>query len=56
VHYVDIMPGNAGEASVVHAVGARLTDEIASTMVNYGHLHLTFDDGLVGWYEAAWGR
>ena len=22
---------------------------------NYGHLHVTFDDGSVGWYEAAWG-
>jgi hypothetical protein len=39
----------------VHAVGARLTDEIAPTMVNYGHLHLTFDDGSVGWYECGWG-
>ena len=39
----------------VHAVGARLTDEIAPTMVNYGHLHLAFDDGSVGWYEAGWG-
>ena len=24
-------------------------------MVNYGHLHLVFDDGSVGWYEAGWG-
>jgi predicted dehydrogenase len=39
----------------VHAVGARLTDEIAPTMYNYGHLHIAFDDGSVGWYEAAWG-
>jgi predicted dehydrogenase len=22
---------------------------------NYGHLHVTFDDGSVGWYEAGWG-
>ena len=21
----------------------------------YGHLHVTFDDGSVGWYEAGWG-
>ena len=39
----------------MHAVGARLTDEIAATMVNYGHLHIAFDDGSVGWYEAGWG-
>ena len=31
------------------------SDEIASTMVNYGHLHIVFDDGSVGWYEAGWG-
>jgi predicted dehydrogenase len=56
VHYVDIMCQVTRAKPVsVHAVGARLTDEIASTMVNYGHLHLTFDDGSVGWYEAAWG-
>ena len=56
VHYVDIMCQVTRAKPVsVHAVGARLTDEIASTMVNYGHLHLTFDDGSVGWYEAGWG-
>ena len=22
---------------------------------NYGHLHIVFDDGSVGWYEAGWG-
>ena len=56
VHYVDIMCQVTRAKPVsVHAVGARLTDEIASTMVNYGHLHLTFDDGLSGWYECGWG-
>ena len=56
VHYVDIMcQVTRAKPVAVHAVGARLTDEIAPTMVNYGHLHLTFDDGSVGWYEAAWG-
>jgi len=56
VHYVDIMcQVTRAKPVAVHAVGARLTDEIASTMVNYGHLHLTFDDGSVGWYEAGWG-
>jgi predicted dehydrogenase len=39
----------------VHAVGARLTTEIPDTMYNYGHLHVTFEDGSVGWYEAGWG-
>ena len=24
-------------------------------MVNYGHLHIIFYDGSVGWYEAGWG-
>jgi predicted dehydrogenase len=56
VHYVDIMCQVTRAKPVsVDAVGARLTDEIASTMVNYGHLHLTFDDGSLGWYEAARG-
>ena len=56
VHYVDIMcQVTRAKPVAVHAVGARLTDEIASTMVNYGHLHLTFDDGSVGWYECGWG-
>ncbi len=36
-------------------VGARLTDEIAPAMYNYGHLQVAFDDGSVGWYEAGWG-
>jgi predicted dehydrogenase len=56
VHYVDVMcQVTRAKPIAVHAVGARLTDEIARTMVNYGHLHLTFDDGSVGWYEAGWG-
>ena len=56
VHYVDVMcQVTRARPVAVHAVGARLTDEIAATMVNYGHLHLTFDDGSVGWYEAGWG-
>jgi predicted dehydrogenase len=56
VHYVDVMcQVTRAKPVAVHAVGARLTDEIATTMVNYGHLHLVFDDGSVGWYEAGWG-
>ena len=39
----------------VHAVGANLTNEIDAKMYNYGHLHVAFDDGSVGWYEAGWG-
>ena len=56
VHYVDIMcQVTRAKPVAVHAVGARLTNEIAPTMVNYGHLHLTFEDGSVGWYECGWG-
>jgi len=56
VHYVDIMclMTNANPIRV-SAIGANLTNEIASTMYNYGQLQVTFDDGSVGWYEAGWG-
>jgi predicted dehydrogenase len=39
----------------VRGMGLRLTDEIAPSMYNYGHLQVLFEDGSVGWYEAAWG-
>jgi predicted dehydrogenase len=56
VHYIDVMCQVTGARPVsVHAVGARLTPEIAAHMYNYGHLHVAFDDGSVGWYEAGWG-
>jgi predicted dehydrogenase len=56
VHYVDVMcQATRAKPVLVHAVGARLTDAIAPSMVNYGHLHIVFDDGSVGWYEAGWG-
>src|SRR5579863_9761967 len=56
VHYVDVMcQATRARPVLVHAIGARMTSEIAPTMVNYGHLHLAFDDGSVGWYEAGWG-
>jgi predicted dehydrogenase len=56
VHYVDVMCQMTGASPVrVHGIGARLTDEVAADMYNYGHLHVTFDDGSVGWYEAGWG-
>lgn len=56
VHYVDVMCQVTGARPVrVHAVGVRLTGDIHPQMYNYGHLHVTFDDGSVGWYEAGWG-
>ena len=56
VHYVDVMCQITGRRpTAVHAVGTRLSDEIDKDMYNYGHLHVTFDDGSVGWYEAGWG-
>lgn len=56
VHYVDVMCQiTRAKPHQVHAVGARLTDDMPNGMYNYGHLHVTFDDGSVGWYEAGWG-
>ena len=56
VHYVDVMCQATGARPVrVHALGARLTDDVAPAMYNYGCLQVAFDDGSVGWYEAGWG-
>lgn len=56
VHYVDVMcQVTRAEPVQVHAVGARLTEDMPAGMYNYGHLHVRFDDGSVGWYEAGWG-
>lgn len=56
VHYVDVMCQVTRARPIrVHAVGARLTNEVDERMYNYGHLHVAFDDGSVGWYEAGWG-
>ncbi|HWJ74395.1 MAG TPA: Gfo/Idh/MocA family oxidoreductase [Kaistia sp.] len=56
VHYVDVMCLITGARPVeVRGMGVRLSDEIAETQVNYGHLQVIFDDGSVGWYEAGWG-
>jgi predicted dehydrogenase len=56
VHYVDIMcQMTRARPSRVHAIGARLTDEIRADMYNYGQLQVVFEDGSVGWYEAGWG-
>jgi len=54
VHYVDIMCQMTRAKPVrVHGIGAQLSDE--TRQQNYGHLHVVFDDGSVGWYEAGWG-
>ena len=54
VHYVDVMCQMTGAKPVrVHGIGAHLWAE--ADKPNYGHLHVTFDDGSVGWYEAGWG-
>lgn len=56
VHYIDVMCRMTGAKPVrVHAIGARLTEELPANRINYGHLHVVFEDGSVGWYEAGWG-
>ncbi len=56
VHYIDVMCLMTQSKPVrVSAIGARLTDEVAKDMYNYGQLQVTFADGSVGWYEAGWG-
>jgi predicted dehydrogenase len=56
VHYVDVMCLMTRSLPVrVSAIGARLTDDIAAGMYNYGQLQVVFADGSVGWYEAGWG-
>jgi predicted dehydrogenase len=54
VHYVDVMCQMTKSRPVrVHGIGAHLSDEVK--VYNYGHLHVEFEDGSVGWYEAGWG-
>ncbi len=54
VHYVDVMCQMTRANPIrVHGIGAHLSDEVR--VYNYGHLHVVFDDGSVGWYEAGWG-
>jgi predicted dehydrogenase len=54
VHYVDVMCQLTRARPVrVHGIGAKLSHE--TRVQNYGHLHVVFDDGSVGWYEAGWG-
>ena len=56
VHYLDVMLQITDARPVeVRGMGVRLSEEIAPEMYNYGHLQVLFDDGSVGWYEAAWG-
>lgn len=56
VHYIDVMCQITDARPVqVRGMGVRLSDEIAETQVNYGHLQVIFEDGSVGWYEAGWG-
>ena len=56
VHYVDVMCLMTGAQPIsVSAIGARVSDEIAEGMYNYGQLQVRFDDGSIGWYEAGWG-
>lgn len=56
VHYVDVMCQITQSRPIqVRGMGARLADDIAPGQVNYSHLQLLFEDGSVGWYEAAWG-
>jgi predicted dehydrogenase len=56
VHYIEVMCRMTGSKPVrVHAIGARLTDELLPGRINYGHLHVVFEDGSLGWYEAGWG-
>ncbi len=56
VHYVDVMCQMTEANPIsVSAIGARLSNEVAKDMYNYGHLQVTFDDGSIGWYEAGWG-
>ncbi|HMF71100.1 MAG TPA: Gfo/Idh/MocA family oxidoreductase [Flavitalea sp.] len=56
VHYIDVMCQTTRSKPVkVHAIGARLSQEIPGSNYNYGQLQMQFEDGSVGWYEAGWG-
>lgn len=56
VHYVDVMCQMTNATPIsVHAIGARLSDEIHEDQYNYGQLQVRFDDGSIGWYESGWG-
>jgi predicted dehydrogenase len=56
VHYVDVMCQMTQSRPVrIHAIQARLSDELKPGRANYGQLQVAFADGSVGWYEAGWG-
>jgi len=56
VHYLDVMCQITDTPPVqVRGMGVRLSDEIAASQVNFGHLQVLFEDGSIGWYEAGWG-
>ncbi|MEO8582999.1 MAG: Gfo/Idh/MocA family oxidoreductase [Flavitalea sp.] len=56
VHYIDIMCQMTRSKPIkVHAIGARLSQEIPENNYNYGQLQMQFEDGSIGWYEAGWG-
>jgi predicted dehydrogenase len=56
VHYIDVMCQMTRSKPIsVSAIGARLTPDVAPDNYNYGQLQIRFEDGSVGWYEAAWG-
>ena len=56
VHNVDVMCQITDAKAVeVRGMGLRLSNEIAPSMYNYGHLQVLYEDGSLGWYEAAWG-
>lgn len=56
VHYVDVMCQMTRSRPVrVHAIGARLSEDLDEGMYNYGMLQVQFEDGSCGWYEAGWG-
>src|SRR5690606_10624568 len=45
VHYVDVMCQMTNSRPVrVHAIGARLSDEVKPGMYNYGQLQVVFED------------
>lgn len=56
VHYIDVMCQMTRSRPIwVSAIGARLTEDIATDNYNYGQLQIRFEDRSVGWYEAGWG-
>jgi len=56
VHYIDVMcQMTQSQPTWVSAIAARLSDEIAPNMTNYGHIQVRFENGSIGWFECGWG-